>query len=157
VIPETVMGLPFHVLINHAAVVLVPLAALSVIAIAVVPRWRERYGVLVAGAAVIASITVFVTVLSGQAFEENLLESSQLGGDSLDKVGEHAGFAETLRWYVLALAIFAVALVVLVRQNAARNVIMIVAAVAVLAAGASIVQVVLTGHSGSTAVWNPSG
>ncbi len=156
-IPETVMGLPFHVLINHAAVVLVPLAALGVIAIAVVPRWRERYGVLVAGAAVIASITTFITVLSGQSFERRLLDNGQLGGDALDKVGEHAGLANTLRWYVLVLAIFAVALVLLVRRGAAGNVVMIVAVVAVIAAGASIVQVVLTGHTGSTAVWNPSG
>lgn len=151
------MGLPFHVLINHAAVVLVPLAAMGVIAIVVVPRWRERYGVLVAAGAVIAAITTYVTVLSGEQFEKNLTESGQLGGAALEKVGDHAGYAKTLRWYVIALAIFAVALVLLIRRGAARTVVMIVAVVAVIAAGASIVQVVLTGHAGSTAVWNPSG
>ena len=156
-IPETVMGLPFHVLINHAAVVLVPLAAVGVIAIALVPAWRERYGTLVAGAAVIASITVFITVLSGEAFEESQQEKGAIGGPIQDRVDEHAAFANMLRWYVLALAIFAVALVLLVRRGAAANVIMIVAVIAVVAAGASIYQVVRTGHSGSTAVWNPTG
>ena len=156
-IPETVYGLPFHMLINHAAVVLVPLAAVGVIAIAAVPKWREQYGVLVAGFSVIASITVFITVLSGEAFEAAQIEKGALGGVVLDKVGEHAGFGKMHRWYVLALAIFAVALVLLVRRAAAANVIMIVAVIAVVAAGASIYQVVRTGHSGSTAVWNPTG
>jgi hypothetical protein len=151
------MGLPFHVLINHAAVVLVPLAALGVIAIALVPRWREQYGVLVAGAAVIASITVFITVLSGEQFKESQEEKGAIGGPIAEKVEQHAAFANMLRWYVLALAIFAVAFVLLVRRGAASNVIMIIAVVAVVAAGASIYQVVVTGHSGSTAVWNPSG
>jgi hypothetical protein len=151
------MGLPFHVLINHAAVVLVPLAALGVIAIAAVPSWRERYGVLVAGGAVIASITVFITVLSGDQFKESQEEKGAIGGPILEKVDEHAAFANILRWYVLALAIFAVALVLLARRGAATNVIMIVAVIAVVAAGASVYQVVRTGHSGSTAVWNPTG
>ena len=156
-IPETVFGLPFHVLVNHGAVVLVPLAALGVIAIAVVPSWRERYGVLVAGVAVVASITTFVTVLSGDAFQESLEERGSLGGEVADKVADHEAFGNLLRWYVLGLAIFAVALVLLVRRGGARNLIMIVAVVAVVAAGASIYQVVRTGHSGSTAVWNPTG
>jgi hypothetical protein len=157
VIPETIYGLPFHVLINHAAVVIVPLAALAVIAIAVVPRWRERYGLLVAGLAVIASITTFITVLSGEDFEESLTENGQLGGVVAEKVEQHEAFGNTLRWFVLALAILAIALVLLVRRGAASTLIMIVAVVAVVAAGASIYQVVRTGHSGSTAVWNPTG
>jgi len=157
VIPETVFGLPFHVLVNHGAVVLVPLAALGVIAIALVPGWRERYGTLVAGLAVVASITTFVTVLSGAQFEKSLVDGGGLGGPVAEKVDEHEAFGNLLRWYVLALAIFAVALVLLVRRGGAANVIMIVAVVAVVAAGASIYQVVLTGHSGSTAVWNPTG
>jgi len=157
VIPETVFGLPFHVLINHAAVVIVPLAAVAVIAIVVVPSWRERYGVLVAGLAVIASITTFITVLSGETFEESLTESGAIGGVVAEKVEEHEAFGNLLRWYVLALAIFAIALVLLVRRGAASTVITIVAIVAVVAAGASIYQVIRTGHSGSTAVWNPTG
>ena len=156
VIPETVFGLPFHVLINHGAVVLVPLAALGVIAIAVVPAWRERYGTLVAGLAVIASITTFITVLSGEAFEESQ-EAKGISSAILEKVEEHAAFGNLLRWYVLALAISAVAFVLLVRRGAAGNVIMIVAVIAVVAAGASIYQVIRTGHSGSSAVWNSSG
>ena len=155
-IPETVFGLPFHVLINHGAVVLIPLAALAVIAIAVVPTWRARYGTLVAGLAVITSITTFITVLSGQQFEESQ-EEKGISGVILEKIEEHAEFGNMLRWYVLALAIFAVALVLLVRRGAAANVVVIVAVISVLLAGVSLYQVIRTGHSGSTAVWNPTG
>lgn len=156
-IPETVYGLPFHALIIHGTVVLIPLASLAVIAIAVVPRWRARYGPLVAGLAIVASITTFITVLSGQQFQDALVERGALGGVVADKVEEHGALGSTLRWYVLALAVFAVALVLLVRRGTVGPVVMIVAVVAVVAAGASIYQVVRTGHSGSTAVWNPTG
>ena len=40
---DTIFGLPTHTLVNHAAVVLVPLAAIATIAVALRPRWRERY------------------------------------------------------------------------------------------------------------------
>lgn len=156
-IPETVFGLPFHVLVNHGAVVLIPLAALGVVAIAVVPAWRVRYGTLVAGLAVIAAITTFITVLSGEQFEDSLVDDGRLGGVVAERVEEHEAFGSTLRWYVLALAVFAVALVVLVRRGTVGTVVMVVAIVASVAAGMSVYQVVRTGHSGSTAVWNPTG
>lgn len=156
-IPETVFGLPFHVLINHGAVVLVPLAALGVIAVAAVPRWRERYGLLVAALAVIAWITTLITVLSGKAFEEDLDDEGMLGGEVHEKVEIHEALGTQLQWWVLGLAIVAVALIVLVRRGQTGAVITALAVVAVLLAGVSIVQVVRTGHAGSTAVWNPGG
>lgn len=154
-IPETVFGLPFHVLINHGAVVLVPLAALGVIAVAAVPRWRERYGVVVAAMAVIAWITTLITMLSGKAFEENLEEAGALGGPVHEQVEKHEALGTQLQWLVLGLAIVAVALIVLVRRGQTGAVITALAVVAVLLAGVSIVQVVRTGHAGSDAVWNP--
>ncbi|MEV4388804.1 DUF2231 domain-containing protein, partial [Micromonospora sp. NPDC049580] len=45
--PDTVNGLPLHPLVVHAVVVLLPLAALGVAALAVRPSWRGRYGGLV--------------------------------------------------------------------------------------------------------------
>jgi hypothetical protein len=44
---DTFFGLPVHALVMHVVVVLVPLAAAGVLAIAVVPSWRTRFGVLV--------------------------------------------------------------------------------------------------------------
>lgn len=40
----TLFGLPLHPLVVHAAVVLLPLAALGAIVIAVSERARKRYG-----------------------------------------------------------------------------------------------------------------
>lgn len=155
-IPETVFGLPAHILIVHGVVVLVPLAALGLVAVAAVPRWRERYGVLVAALAVVAAGNTFAAAMSGSVFQDNLVEQG-VGGPVLEKIQEHAALGDQLRWYVLALAIAAVALVVLARRGVARNVLAVVVLVSLVASGASIVQVVRTGHAGSTAVWNPLG
>ena len=56
--PETLGGIPIHPLVVHAVVVLIPLAALGVMAISVIPRWRGRFGVLVVGAATVATALV---------------------------------------------------------------------------------------------------
>ena len=53
--PETIGGIPLHPLVVHAVVVLIPLAALGVIAIALVPKWRSRFGILV------VAVTAFAT------------------------------------------------------------------------------------------------
>jgi hypothetical protein len=157
VIPETVFGLPAHVLIVHGVVVLVPLTVLGTFAIAVVRSWRDRYGPLVAAVAVVAAINAFVAVLSGQAFKERLEEDGMLGGEVADKVEIHEALGSALRWYTLVLAVAVVALVVMARRGAGRNLIFVIAVVSVIAAGAAGVQVIRTGHAGSTAVWNPTG
>ena len=61
-------GLPLHVLVVHAAVVLTPIAALAAIGYAVVPKWRDwlRWPVIVA--VVVAVGTVWVAYLSGDDF-----------------------------------------------------------------------------------------
>lgn len=55
---DLVGGLPLHVLVVHAAVVLLPLAALGVIALVAVPRLRSRYSVLTLVAVVVAGVAV---------------------------------------------------------------------------------------------------
>ena len=63
--PDTVFGVPLHPLVNHAAVVLVPLAVLGTLLITVVPRWRTVYGWLVVALAAVAFATVPVATRSG--------------------------------------------------------------------------------------------
>ena len=74
--PDTVFGVPLHPLVNHAAVVLVPLAVLGTLLITVVPRWRTVYGWLVVALAAVAFATVPVVTRSGR----NLEASLELGG-----------------------------------------------------------------------------
>jgi uncharacterized membrane protein len=65
-------GLPLHPLVVHAAVVFVPLAALSVIAFAVFPkhRWATRWPALLLTVTSLA--TVWVARISGKSLKDEL-------------------------------------------------------------------------------------
>ena len=63
-------GLPLHPLFVHGVVVLLPLAIVGTIAIAVRPAWRTRYGLLVVGAALAATVMIPVATSSGEALEK---------------------------------------------------------------------------------------
>lgn len=64
---DTVLGLPLHPLVDHAVVVLLPLAVLGALAVAAVPRWNQRYGGFVLAAAVVGTGSAFVAKESGEA------------------------------------------------------------------------------------------
>lgn len=154
---EEFVGLPLHVLIVHASVVLVPLSTLTAICLAVVPRWRWllRWPVLVS--ALLSLATVFVTVRSGQELLRARPELAPL-------VEVHQQRGERLLWLmvgyalVAALAFFALGGPTRLaggraRTGAARPVQIVVSILLVGLAGWSLVQVVLTGDSGARAVW----
>lgn len=156
---DTLNGLPWHPLVVHGVVVLLPLAILGTIAIAVVPRWRGRYGLLVVATALAATVLVPISTSSGESLEERV-------GDP----GEHAELGEQLLWFAVALLVTS-ALLVGLQWRAGRAVtrrnsggagtstttggkqLTAVAAVAVLAAVACGVQVYRVGDSGARAAW----
>lgn len=152
-IPETFFGLPLHPLVVHAPVVLVPLTALGLVAVVVVPRWRRPYGPLLVLGAIAASSSAWAARLTGEAFEESL----DLSGPVAEKVAIHESLGTTLPWFVLVQAVLTIAFMLVDRRDAARAVVLGVAILAVVAAGAATVQLVRTGHAGSAAVWDPAG
>jgi hypothetical protein len=90
--------LPLHVLVIHAAVVLLPTAALAAIAFAVLPRWRWllRWPVLLLGLASFA--IAFVARKSGEAFVAAVPELKQL-------VRVHQERGNLLFWFALGFAV----------------------------------------------------
>jgi len=149
--PDAVGGVPIHPLVVHAVVVLVPLAALGVLVLALVPRWRPTFAPWVLGVTVVAAALVPVAKQSG----ENLLEA--VGGSDL--VDRHAQLGEMVLWFALALLVAAAAVWWMARRERAKRPLghglsVAVSVLAVLIAAAALVQVVLVGHSGSNAVWN---
>jgi hypothetical protein len=151
---DQINGLPVHVLVLHAAVVFVPLLALGAIVYAVVPRWRLRVNWAVAILAVITPITCFVTKESGEKLYDRLVGGG-LKGKPLDDLNKHMNFGTHTFWWVLALGI--VTLVMLILTWGSRSLPMIAGA------AGSVVMVVLaviagyyvyrTGDSGATVVW----
>ncbi|MFG1674053.1 DUF2231 domain-containing protein [Micromonospora sp. NPDC049282] len=150
--PDSVNGLPLHPLVVHAVVVLLPLAALGVVALAVRPAWRGRFGWLVVLVAALATAAIPLATQSGEDLEHRV-------GDP----GRHAELGDQLIWFALPLLLVAVALVWLHRRadrpagdrpktgSGALGVVVAVLAVAV--AAANLVQVYRVGDSGAKAVW----
>ncbi|MFI5835439.1 DUF2231 domain-containing protein [Micromonospora sp. NPDC051300] len=150
--PDSVNGLPLHPLVVHAVVVLLPLAALGVVALAVRPAWRGRFGWLVVLVAALATAAIPLATQSGESLEHRV-------GDP----GRHAELGDQLIWFALPLLVVAVALVWLHRRaerpagdgtrSGAGALGVVVAVLAVAVAAANLVQVYRVGDSGAKAVW----
>ena len=107
----TVNGLPAHVLLVHAVVVLVPLAALLLVVAALWPAARARLAVPAAVVAVLALITVLLTTDAGEWLEHRL--------PSTPLLHEHTELGDTMLPWAVGLAV--VALVLAGRELLARR------------------------------------
>ena len=74
--PTFVSGLPVHVLVVHAVVVLIPLAVLGAVVIAVWPAARHRYRWPVLGLTAVGTIFVPMATDSGDGLEHSLPKSA---------------------------------------------------------------------------------
>lgn len=143
-------GLPLHVLVVHAAVVLTPIAALAALAYAVVPRWRDWLRWPVAVAVVVAVGAVWLAFLSGGDFRDTDRFATATG-EFADKLDEHEDLGGILRWVASGFGVVTLAAVAL-HDRAGGVRLLLGAAVAVLAI-ATTVLTVMTGDAGAQAVW----
>ena len=150
---DTIFGLPIHPLIVHATVVVVPTAALAVALYAVWPRFRawSRWGPLALSVA--AVVLTPLSTSSGESLEHRVGESHL--------VEEHSQLADLLIWWVVPLAVLAAVLYWLHRADrgtrSSRALGLVAAALPVVVAAGTLVQVVLIGHSGAEAAWSDVG
>ncbi|MCO5973825.1 DUF2231 domain-containing protein [Actinoallomurus soli] len=173
-------GLPAHALFLHVPVVLVPILAGVVIALAVRPVWRVRYGL---AADVFGIVTMAATILTAGAGEKLRDERVQRmkaigraggpdgpgggrprrgGGGEGNLLERHAELGGQLRLLVVALVLLLVVLVILARYRAYTTegflagpaLGTVVAALAVVAAVVSAIWVVRTGHLGAEMTWH---
>ena len=147
----TISGLPAHVLLVHALVVLVPLTALLEILCALWPAARQRLVWLVlAFAAVTAALTPITANAGGWLYEQE--------HHHRDILNTHAERGGWMIYFSVALLVVAVVLA-LVHWREGRSVkprfavSLAVAAVTIIVGVASIVQVVRVGDSGAQSVW----
>lgn len=146
--PVKVFGLPTHILLLHAAVVGIPLACLVVIAVAVRPAWRRRFGVWAAVLAILVTGLTYLTQLAG----ERLFN----GAPYLQKAAaQHKNLAETLVYFVGGMAVLMVILVIADRAGYAEHhaVMVTITALTIAASAVTIVRVIQVGDSGARAVW----
>jgi uncharacterized membrane protein YqjE len=140
---DTISGLPVHVLVVHAVVVLLPLMALVTIAVAVRRRWRAAAPWVVAADAVVVALA-FVAKESG----EELQRRKQQFDPSVAQ--QHSEQGNVL--WLFALGLLVAAVLVWFTSRSARLV-PVAVVVAVLAGGAAVTWTYLTGESGARSVW----
>jgi hypothetical protein len=150
-----VNGLPSHVLLVHAVVVLVPLAALLTILAAVWPAARRRLGIVTPLAGLAALIIVPITANAGEWLQVRLPRSPL--------INEHVGLGLTMIWFAIGLFVasliaWGVPTLIVRRTKQAPKpwVGVVVAVISVVLAGAATFQVFRVGESGSKAVWTGS-
>jgi uncharacterized membrane protein len=146
-----IMGLPLHPLVVHAAVVLVPLAALGGIVISAWGAARKRYGWLTVAFAAAAAGATFVAQKAGEAFAETFARQTET-------MRAHIDLGDDLLLWVIILFFGTVSVMVAQRlidqQNPRGRIALIVGGIlTVVTAVISVVQVARIGHSGATAVW----
>jgi uncharacterized membrane protein len=150
---DQINGLPVHALVLHAAVVFVPLLALGAIVYALVGPWRAKIGWAVLGLAVIAPVTTFVAKESGEKLYDRLIAQG-LKGKGKEILDQHLGFGTRTFFFVLALGVVCLVMVLLTMRGSLPKVGQIVLGViAIGLAAASGYYVYRTGDSGATAVW----
>ena len=154
-----IAGLPAHILLIHAVVVLAPIAGLGAIAYAAAPRWR---GYLAWPLGVLSLGLVPLSLSTAEAGEQ--LEEAR---PSSALIREHAEQGDLLK--AVSVVFFVVVAAMLVashepigrrfaflgslRTNRAVRIALLVVAAA---AGAFFVyQSIITGHSGAASVWAP--
>lgn len=138
-----VFGLPLHPLVVHAAVMLVPMAALGALLVVASARLRDRYGWLVAILAAAGAGAAITARLTGEAL------AAQLGVGDL--VATHRSFGTLVPYPAVALALSLPAALLLKPRS--RTAWLVAAGLSLVAALAGLVLIVLTGHSGAVAVW----
>ena len=161
----TIDGIPLHPLLVHAVVVLLPLAALSSVAIALVPGWRRKYAWPVLGVTLVGVAAVPMAKQAGEDFQAALAKN----GVNNPAIQTHADLGTMLLPIALGFGVAVIALLVAgrladrERQAEApttktwRVISVVVSVLVVLLAVGTVYQTVRTGHSGSEAVWSGAG
>ncbi len=144
-------GLPLHPLVVHVVVVLLPLAALGLLACILRPAWSTRYGSLVLLGLLGSTVAAFVATWSGKALAA-----------TVGSPGQHQVWGERVPWVALVLLLLGGGWLVTVLRAARRpgeggprhtRSSIALEAGAAMAAVATIGLVVVTGHTGATATW----
>jgi hypothetical protein len=149
---NSLFGLPAHPLIVHAAVVLLPIAAIGMIVVACIPKSRRYYAPVVFAAALMATVAVGLAQQSGESLQEHVKQTTQ--------VHDHVEEGNTVLPWAIAVTIISGLLAVEPYVRTRVGWVTSRGAVAVLI-GASVIvglgatwTVIQVGHSGATAVWH---
>ncbi|MGN7250929.1 hypothetical protein [Arthrobacter sp. SAFR-014] len=157
-----ISGLPMHVLLVHATVVFVPLAALCTLLSLLWPAARRRLGIVTPLVALLALVLVPLTAAAGAWLLDRV--------DSTPRISDHMQLAGMLLPWVVGVFLVALAQWLWFRYGAtqaegmswrmgatgSRIAGIVAVVVAVVLCGGAVAAVAIIGESGSRAVWEGS-
>lgn len=141
---DLVTGLPVHVFVTHAVVVLLPLAVVLLILVVALPRLRQNYRYPAVGLAIIGALSAIVAEQSGEALEARVGVAE-----------EHSEWGEMLPPVAVALAVLSVIWLIVSRMSSSRGKILaaVIGGIVIIVGIVAVVITVLAGHSGADATW----
>jgi uncharacterized membrane protein len=154
---DSIDGIPLHPLVVHAAVVLVPLAALALIALGWKADWRRQYAFPIAVLALGGAAAAILAAATGSSLEASIRDAA----GTRVRFGEHPEQGDSARLFAVLFAMGATGLWVL---EAWRERLKLQAWTSTAAYAASsvigviaILTMVVAGHSGAALVWKDVG
>jgi hypothetical protein len=143
---DLIDGLPVHVLVLHATVVLLPLMSAVTVLVALVPRWR---GAPAAMTAIANAVLVGLTWVTAESGNELQVRLSQQAGQVIAK--EHGERGGQLIWFAVALFAAALLTALIARRGGYLAGVAIIVAVAVAAGTTG--WTIYTGDAGARSRW----
>lgn len=160
---EELGGLPAHPLLVHVVVVMVPLAAIGMIAIALRPKWQRAYGPVVVAFAGLGFLGAIFAASSGEELEEVRRSAGETISATLR---DHVEMGDTAEVLAGIFFLFVVAWFVVTRWSARvgeeraaktlrkpKAIAVGLLAVAALSGAVATYSVTVTGHNGAKSVW----
>lgn len=152
-------GLPLHPLVVHAVVIFLMAASVGVIALAVRPSWRHKYGYLLGLVAIAGVLSTWLAVQSG-----NILTQVPGLGRDVHKEGGDLLLLLTLPWAALVLLMVFLDRWWMVDKNKHGTLyrkahatqpwwLTVICVLAVIASVIVMLQTGVVGHSGAEASW----
>lgn len=139
---QQIQGLPWHPLVVHAVVILVPLSALALLAAIAVPKWRRPGQWFALTGLIIGGIGTYVAKLSGDSL------SAAVGLPVF-----HAEWGNNMVALVAALIAVTGLWIFLEHLGGRRLLERVTAGLAALLGVATVGMTYVVGHSGAEAVW----
>jgi hypothetical protein len=159
-LPETILGLPAHPLVVHAAVILVPVAVIAFAALCWKAEWRKPYLFPVTLLAIAGGGSAFVAQQTGAPLQRSIQDAARAAGQG-SRLGEHpeqgnAAFVWAFLFMVAVVAYWAINRwgskwnVPAWAPKAGYFVVLVPAAIA-------LATMAVAGHSGAALVWKDLG
>jgi hypothetical protein len=168
---KSFFGVPAHPLLVHIPAVLLPLAAIGVIVMVIRPAWRRRYQWAVLAIGFVGTVGAILAADAGESLAAQI--TAKEGAAAAAGWEDHAEAGDTARLFAIIFLIL-LALFILVPwylerraaqathtgdetvqpdQGPPKWVGLALAVLVLVGSAASVVTVIVAGHSGAKAVW----